>query len=287
MLDGDAAQIIAWPEPAVFLHQELGYQKQRQALHALGRVRRPGENGVDDVGREVVLAVGDKNFLAGDAVVVCLRHRLSPHARQIRAGLRLGQQHRAGPLAGNQLRQVGCPHLRITVVQQKLRRRLRQHRTERECHVGAVPDLAHGRRQQTGQPLCSIFSRKGQAVPAAVDELPIGADEAVRYAHRAVLEHAPLPVASGVQRRQHLGAEAPRLFENSVHQIVGRLFVARQLADRLEISDLPDDKAHVGERRGIDCHGTASVRAASAKMNYAPDRAPDARPVQSCRGAPR
>ena len=260
VLDGDAAEIVARPEPAVLLRQELRHQEQRQAPHAIGRARRAGENGVDDVGREVVLAVGDENFLAGDAKVVSIRHRLGSHARQIGTGLRLGQQHRPGPLAGNQLRQVGGPHARIAVTQEKLGRRPGQQRADRECHVGGAPDLADGGRQQAGQTLPSVVGRKGQAVPAALDESPVGVDEAVRHAHGTILENAPLPVAGGVQRRQHLGAEAPRLFEHGVHQVVGRLFVARQFADRPEISDLPHGKSDVGERRGIGCHGDGTLR---------------------------
>ena len=211
---------------------------------------------MDDVGREVVLAVADENLLAGDAEVLSLGHRLGPHARQIRAGLRLGEQHRAGPRAGNQLRQIVRPHAHVTVLKQKLRSRLRKQRADRERHVGAAPDLADGGRQQAGQILSSIFRWKPQAVPAAIDEPPIGAGEAVRNAHRAVLEHASLPIAGGVQRRQHFGGEASRLVEHGVDQIVGRLRVARQFAHRLKIGELPHRESHVGERRGINCHGT-------------------------------
>ena len=76
------------------------------------------------------------------------------------------------------------------MTQEKLGRRPGQQRADRECHVGGAPDLADGGRQQAGQTLPSIVGRKGQAVPAALGEPPVGVDEAVRHAHGAILENA-------------------------------------------------------------------------------------------------
>ena len=59
---------------------------------------------------QVVLAVGDEDLLAGDAVVPspCGTARVLQRA-EVRAGLRLGQVHRAGPLAGDQLGRYSLP----------------------------------------------------------------------------------------------------------------------------------------------------------------------------------
>ena len=62
---------------------------------------------MNDVVGVVVLAVGDEDLAAVKLVgAVALRDRPSAHRSEVRAGLRLGQIHRAGPFAGDHLGQV-------------------------------------------------------------------------------------------------------------------------------------------------------------------------------------
>ena len=65
------------------------------------RIGQPRQHQVDDVVGEIVVAVGDEDLLAGDAVVPSRARALGARAQraEVGAGLRLGQVHRAGPLA--------------------------------------------------------------------------------------------------------------------------------------------------------------------------------------------
>ena len=87
--------------------RNFGTMNMRDALRARRRAFDAREHEVDDVGGEIVLAPGDENLLAGDGVgAIGLRHGLGRERAEIRAGLRLGQIHRAGPFAGDQLFQI-------------------------------------------------------------------------------------------------------------------------------------------------------------------------------------
>ena len=72
VLERHAAQIVALPKRAVVVDQKLRHQEQRDAACAGRRVRQPREHHVDDVVGVVVLAEGDEDLGAADAVVVAL-----------------------------------------------------------------------------------------------------------------------------------------------------------------------------------------------------------------------
>ena len=60
---------------------------------------------------QVVVAIGDEDLLAGDPVMlaparVMGRHRAGAQGAEIGAGLRLGQVHRPGPFAGDELAEI-------------------------------------------------------------------------------------------------------------------------------------------------------------------------------------
>ena len=126
VLERHAAHVVARAEAAVRVHEELRHDEQRDALGARRRVGRAREDEVDDVVGVVVLAVGDEDLAAVDPVAaVALRHRLRADRGEIGAGLRLGQVHRAGPLAGDHLRQVGALERVGAVAARSPRSRLR------------------------------------------------------------------------------------------------------------------------------------------------------------------
>src|SRR2546426_6492533 len=73
------------------------------------------EDEMDDVVRQIVLAVGDEDLLAEDPVAaISLRHGARAHGGKVRTGLRLGQVHGAGPFTTNEPRQVGVLQLMRT-----------------------------------------------------------------------------------------------------------------------------------------------------------------------------
>ncbi len=64
VLEADAANVVARTETAVGLDQEFGHHEQRDAAAAWWRALDPRQHQMDDVGRPVVLAIGDEDFLA-------------------------------------------------------------------------------------------------------------------------------------------------------------------------------------------------------------------------------
>ncbi|MNN87560.1 hypothetical protein D3C81_2051300 [compost metagenome] len=60
--------VIAWAEAAVIVNQKLRYDKQRNAFNARRCVRQFGQDHVHDVFRERVIAAGDEDFVALQAI---------------------------------------------------------------------------------------------------------------------------------------------------------------------------------------------------------------------------
>ena len=160
---------------------------------------------VDDVLGHVVLAVGDEDLRAEDPVAaVGLRLGAGAHQRQVGAGLRLGQVHRAGPLAGRPSSAGRAPCCSGDAGgEQRLDRAVGQQRAQREAHVGAVEHLDAGGADRLGQALAAEVGRMLQPLPAALGELPEGLLEAGR---RGDLRRPATSTGSGrprVQRREH------------------------------------------------------------------------------------
>ena len=68
VLDRMAARIVARAERAVVVDEELRHQEQRDAFRAGRRIGQAREHEMDDVVGEVMLAVGDEDLRAGDAI---------------------------------------------------------------------------------------------------------------------------------------------------------------------------------------------------------------------------
>jgi hypothetical protein len=152
VLDGDAADIV---ERAVAAH--FGDQEQRDAARARRRVGQAGEHQVDDVVGKVVLAERDVDFLPLDQESA-VTGRIGPRLERahVGSGLRLGEVHRPGPLAGDELGQPLLLLLRAAVMLQRLDRAGAQHRAEREGHVGGAEILQHHRCEGLGQALAAV-----------------------------------------------------------------------------------------------------------------------------------
>ena len=116
LLDLRADHAVAFPQRAVLVDEEFRHHEQRDAPAAFHRAGDPGQHQVDDVLGHVVLARRDEDLRAGDPVgAVALGFGVGAQQSQIGAALGLGQVHRAGPVAGNHLRQVGRLLLRSAV----------------------------------------------------------------------------------------------------------------------------------------------------------------------------
>ncbi len=189
VLDAHTVHVVARAQRPVLVDHELGANEQADALDALGRALHAGQHQVDDVLGHVVLTVGDEDLGAKDLVrAVRLRLGARAHQRQVAAGLRLGQVHGAGPLAGDQLLQVRGLQLVTARGQKRLDRAIGQQRAQREAHVGGVEHFAAGRADGFGQALAAKVHRMLQALPAAFGVLAERILESRRGGHDAVLQ---------------------------------------------------------------------------------------------------
>ncbi len=103
VLDRMRANVVARAGRTVGVEQEFRHQEQRNAARAGRRVGQARQHEMNDVVGEVVLAVGDEDLLSLEAVGA-VGGALGPRAQRadVRAGLRLGELHRAGPFAGHE-----------------------------------------------------------------------------------------------------------------------------------------------------------------------------------------
>ena len=93
--------IVALAEAAVVVDQDLGHQEQGDALHPRRRVRQPRQHHVDDVLTELVIAAGDVDLVAEQAVAaIGLGFGAGAQVSQGGAGLGLGQAHGAEEAPG-------------------------------------------------------------------------------------------------------------------------------------------------------------------------------------------
>ncbi len=243
----------------------LGHEEHRDALGAQRRAGEPRQHEVDDVRRHVVLAERDENLLALDQVVVALGHGLRAHLGEVGTGLGLGQAHRAGPLAADQLLGVGGL-LRVRTEQlERLDRTLIETRAVGEADVGGVPHLAGRAEQELRQTLAAVLGGHGQPDPAGLGELRVGFFEALGRRHDAVFPGAALAVAALVERVENFRRERRRLFEDRVDH-VGGVLVAGQLADLLEAGEFAQNELHVAQGRAVGAHqcSSSSVRGSVA-----------------------
>ena len=145
VLKPGAAQVIPLAGRSIGVEQELRHEKQRNAARARGRVGQAREHEMDDVVRHVVIAVGDENLLAGDAIgSIGLTFGARAQAVEVRARRGFGQVHGRGPFAGHQLVDPRVPQFLRAMGDQRFHGAVGQCRTEHEGHVGRGPHLEAG-----------------------------------------------------------------------------------------------------------------------------------------------
>eukprot|EP01022_Parablepharisma_sp_SALTPOND_P004193 TRINITY_DN118_c0_g1_i10.p1 TRINITY_DN118_c0_g1~~TRINITY_DN118_c0_g1_i10.p1 ORF type:complete len:1227 (-),score=392.65 TRINITY_DN118_c0_g1_i10:741-4421(-) len=252
VLDGHALHVVACAQRTIGIDQELGHDEQRNALHALGRIGGTGQHEVDDVLGHVVLTVGDEDLGTEDLVgTVALRHGAGTHQGQVGTGLRLGQVHRAGPLAGDEVGDVGFLLLQGAGRHQGFNGAVGQQRAQCKGEVGRVQHLDAGRRHQLGQALAAEFHRVLHALPAGLAELPEGFLEAGTGGDAAIGPGAGLLVAAMIERGDHFATEPGVFFQDGLGRLGRGILAARQGVDSRQAGQLVHDEQHVLQGRGI------------------------------------
>ena len=256
VLDGDAGDVVVLAERAVVVHEELRHHEQRDALGAGGGVRRAGQDQVDDLVGELVLAEGDVDLLALDQVrAVVLRHGLGRDRADVRACLRLGEVHRPGPLAGDHLRQVGLLELVAGVVAHGVHRARGQQRAERERQVRGVEHLLERRRDHQREATAAELGGLAERGPPGLDVLVVDPLERVRQRDLAVLgQLRALLVPVTVGRGDGLRAEAAGLLEQRPDHVGVGVREGVEFGELGQPREVLEDEAHVTDGGGVVTH---------------------------------
>ena len=252
VLDRMRAHVVAGAERAVGVEQDFGHQEQRNAARAGRRVGQPRQHEMDDVVGEVVLAVGDEDLLAGDAIAA-VAGALGAGAQRadVGAGLRLGELHRPGPFAGDEFFQIGALERVAAVGVERIDRAHGEHRADAESHRRRVPHLGAGGVEHLRQSLAAPFRRRGQAVPAALAPGVIGLLPAGRRGDDAVLEVGASLVADPVERRDDFGGDAAGFGQDRIDVIHGEVAEKALLERGQKRRAVFERKVHVGEWSAI------------------------------------
>ena len=224
------------------------------------RVRQPGQDEVDDVLAQVLLAAGDEDLRARHPVP-SVAGRLGPGAQQTEVGtaVRLRETHDAGPGAVDELRQVAPAQVVAAVLVDRDAGAVGQSRVQRERHVRRLQHLFDEHGEGVGQTLPAKFRVARQRAPAALHVGAIRVAEPGRRAHRPVLEGAAFLVARPEQRKHHVLAQLRRLFEHRVDQVARRLLESGQGREfTFGAEKLVQHELHVPHRRLVGGHGSQS-----------------------------
>ena len=216
-----ADHVVARAQRAVLVDEILGHQEQRDAARAGRRIGQARQHQMHDVVGHLVVAVGDENLGAEDAIgAVGLLHGLGLERAQVGARMRLGQVHGAGPFAGHHLGQIGLLELVAALRLDRIDGAERQQRTQAEREVGRVPDLAGGGGDDLRQVLPAPLLGCRERAPAAGGELLVGLLPAVRRDDLAVHQLGAGAVAGHAQRVQDLRAELARLLDDRADRVL-------------------------------------------------------------------
>ncbi|MNE42557.1 hypothetical protein D3C80_1366870 [compost metagenome] len=140
----------------------------------------------------------------------------------------LGQAHGAGPLAGNQLGQVGLLLLGGAVLGDGVHRAVGQARVHAPGPVRLADHFADRQAQRLRQALTAVLDVMGQARPATFDELLVGFLEAGRGFHARLAPGTAFQVTYTVQRSQNLFTKLGAFFEDGANHVWGGVLASRQ-----------------------------------------------------------
>jgi len=171
---------------------------------------------MDNVVREILLAGGNENLLAGNFVgSVAIGNRLRLQQAQIGAAMGLGQVHGPAPFAGDHVRQIHLFLLVGAVVINRVGCAASETGIHAERHIRRRDHLRHRDRQNIRQPLTTIFRIERKALPAALFVDFIGFLEALRRRDRAIgVTGAAFLVAGMIDRVQHIRGHFGPFLEN-------------------------------------------------------------------------
>ena len=252
VLDAGRIDVVARAQRAVGIDHEFRNQEQRNALGARRRIGQAGQHEMHDVVGHVVVAIGDEDFRALDAIAAVIS-ALGAGAQRadIGAGLRLGELHGAGPFAGDEFFQIDLLQFLAAMGVERLDGGERQQRAEAEGDVRRAPDFGAGRIDRHRQALAAKSFRARHRVPPGGDPALIGIGPARRGRHLVVGELDAVFVAHPVKRRQHVAGEFAGFLQHGRGDVAVEIAVMAGLHGRLQAGAVVEREQDVGDRRAV------------------------------------
>ena len=207
---------------------------------------------MNDIIGEIVLAIGDDDFLPGDAIAA-VRRALGSGARRahVGAGLRLGELHGAHPFAGNELRQVDALELLAAVRHQRIDRRHGENRAQTEGYSRGVPHFQAGGVERVRQILAAPLRGRGNRVPAPLRPGAIGLLPSRCRRHRSVLEPGAFAVADRIEGSEDIGRELARLRKHRFDHVGGKVAVETIGKRASKTCAVVEREGNIGNRRSV------------------------------------
>ena len=175
VFDARRLHVIARAQGSVGIDEEFGDKKQRNAARSGGGIGQAGEHQMNDVGRHLVVAIGDVDLGAENpGTAVSLRNRFRLQRAKISARMGLRQVHGAGPFTGDHFGQVALFQFGAAGCSECIDGALREQGAQAEGEIGAAPDFDSAGSQHMGQRLAAEVFRSRERRPAAVNEGFIG-----------------------------------------------------------------------------------------------------------------
>ena len=256
VLNRAAANRIAFAQRTVVADHQLGDDEQGNTLDGIGRADALGEDQMDDVVGQVMLARRDEDLGPADGVGTIVIG-LGPGLDQAKVGaaMRLGQVHRSGPESRNHVGQIFCLLLVRSLGDDRRDRPGGQAVIHFKRLVGRQDIFADRRRDDVGKPLPAKFLRRRQRRPAALAELLIRRLEPGRRGHRSVgVPGAAFMITDLVERGQNLGGEPPALGQDRLDQIGSRAGEPGKVRIMAKLNDMIEDELRVADGGGISGH---------------------------------
>ena len=190
-----------------------------------------------------------------------LASRVVVRRADVGAGVRLGEAHRAAPLAVEHLRArrsrsaPGVPNAAITSAAP-----CGEPRVHVEGRVGAGQHLLdHQRERDIGPPWPPCSGETPRPLPARLVQLLPRLLEAGRRLDLAVLERAAGAIADRVERAEDLARPPVDAGEDGVHLVLAPVAVGRAAEELAEAELLEEEKANVAEVAAVPIDVLAHV----------------------------
>ncbi len=174
--------------------------------------------------------------------------------------MRLGQAHRAGPLARRELRKVNIFLLFGSVQQKTLGGADRQARIHRPRLIGRILHFIKRNLQHVRQALATVLGFTCQPRPPCRAERRVRVLEAARRFHRSGRDvvRAAFGIARLIDRQQQLFAKLAGFFDYLIERVGIEVCVARQRLQHLNSAEhFMHHKLLVAKRGFVNRHGNS------------------------------